>query len=65
MVFGATEYTVPVTNKQPKERKVGTHHHMLVDSKYYYEGDDGGKLGWTPEARHTLVNPLPNAMAWS
>lgn len=54
-VFGATEYTVPVTNKQPKERKVGTHHHMLVDSKYYYEGTTGGKLGWTPEARHTLV----------
>ena len=54
-VFGATEYTVPVTNKQPKERNVGTHHHMLVESKYYYEGTTGGKLGWTPEARHTLV----------
>lgn len=41
-VFGATEYTVPVTNKQPKERNVGTHHHMLVESKYYYEGTTGG-----------------------
>ncbi len=54
-LFGATEYTVPVTNKQPKERTMGTHHHMLVNSKYYYEGTTGGKLGWTPEARHTLV----------
>lgn len=53
--FGATEYTVPVTNKQPVERNFGTHHHMLVESKYYYEGTTGGKLGWTPEAQHTLV----------
>lgn len=54
-VFGATSYTVPVTNKQPVERNIGTHHMMLVDSKYYYEGTEGGKLGWTPEARHTMV----------
>ncbi len=53
--FGATEYTVPVTNKQPVERNFGTHHHMLVESQYYYEGTTGGKLGWTPEAQHTLV----------
>lgn len=54
-VFGATEYIVPATNKQPVERKFGTHHHMMVNSKYYYEGTTGGKLGWTPEAQHTLV----------
>jgi len=28
---------------------------MLVQSKYYYEGTKGGKLGWTEEAQHTLV----------
>jgi D-alanyl-D-alanine carboxypeptidase len=28
---------------------------MLVQSAFYYEGTEGGKLGWTPEAEHTLV----------
>ena len=54
-LFGAEKYTIPPTNKQPQKRNIGTHHHMLVQSKYYYEGTAGGKLGWTPEARHTLV----------
>ncbi len=54
-LFGDTEYTIPPTNKQSKSRTFGTHHHMLVESKYYYEGTEGGKLGWTPEAQHTLV----------
>lgn len=54
-LFGAEEYTIPPTNKQSKSRTFGTHHHMLVESKYYYEGTEGGKLGWTPEAKHTLV----------
>ncbi len=54
-LFGATEYTIPPTNKQKQSRTFGTHHHMLVESKYYYEGTEGGKLGWTPEAQHTLV----------
>ena len=54
-LFGAEEYTIPPTNKQRQPRTFGTHHHMLVESKYYYEGTEGGKLGWTPEARHTLV----------
>ncbi|WMJ84784.1 D-alanyl-D-alanine carboxypeptidase family protein [Oscillospiraceae bacterium LTW-04] len=54
-LFGAEEYTIPPTNKQKQSRTFGTHHHMLVESKYYYEGTEGGKLGWTPEAQHTLV----------
>lgn len=54
-LFGATEYTIPPTNKQSQSRTFGTHHHMLVESKYYYEGTEGGKLGWTPEAEHTMV----------
>lgn len=54
-VFGAEKYTISPTNKQKQSRTFGTHHHMLVDSKYYYEGTVGGKLGWTPQAQHTLV----------
>jgi len=54
-VFGAEEYHIDPTNKQPGERNFGTHNHMLVQSKYYYEGTKGGKLGWTEEAQHTLV----------
>ena len=30
-------------------------HFLIGADKYYYEGTTGGKLGWTPEARHTLV----------
>ena len=54
-LFGATSYSVLPTNKQPIQRNIGTHHMMLVNSKFYYEGTEGGKLGWTPEARHTMV----------
>ena len=54
-LFGAEEYTISPTNRQSKSRTFGTHHHMLVESQYYYEGTEGGKLGWTPEAQHTLV----------
>jgi len=54
-VFGAEEYTLPPDNKKTESFTYGTHNHMLVDSKYYYEGTEGGKLGWTEEAQHTLV----------
>ncbi len=54
-VFGAHSYSVPPTNKQPIQRNIGTHHMMFVKSKFTYEGATGGKLGWTPEARHTMV----------
>ncbi len=53
--FGAEEHTIQPTNMQSEQRKLGTYHHMLVTSKYYYEGTIGGKLGWTEEARHTAV----------
>jgi D-alanyl-D-alanine carboxypeptidase len=54
-LFGAESHTIAPTNKQPKSRTFGTHHHMLVESAYCYEGVTGGKLGWTPQATHTLV----------
>ena len=54
-LFGAEEWIIQPTNKQKETRKYGTHHHMLVTSKFFYEGTIGGKLGWTPESKHTLV----------
>ena len=53
--FCATEYTIPKTNKKDVVRNIGTHHHMLVESAYYYPYAKGGKLGWTTEAQHTAV----------
>lgn len=54
-LFGATEYVMPPTNKQPQERRWGTDNCMLVENKYQYEGTLGGKSGWTQEARYTMV----------
>ena len=53
--FCATEYSIPRTNKKNVQRNIGTHHHMLVESAYYYPYAKGGKLGWTTEAQHTAV----------
>lgn len=53
--FGAESYQIPANNKKDVVRNIGTHHHMLVESKYYYEYAAGGKLGWTTEAQHTIV----------
>lgn len=54
-LFGATEYVMPPTNKQSKERRWGTDNCMLVENKYQYEGTTGGKSGWTHEAGYTMV----------
>ncbi len=57
-LFGATEYVMPPTNKQPQERRWGTDNCMLVTNKYQYEGTLGGKSGWTQEARYTMVEAV-------
>lgn len=54
-VFGADEYTMAPTNLQPEERYFGTSNCLTVTSAYEYEGATGGKLGWTPEANHTIA----------
>ncbi|MDO5603468.1 MAG: D-alanyl-D-alanine carboxypeptidase family protein, partial [Oscillospiraceae bacterium] len=48
-------YLMRPTNLQSEERPFGTGHAMFVQSTYTYEGALGGKTGWTPEARHTMV----------
>jgi len=54
--YGALEYTMQPTNKQPQPRPFSTRHNMLLSGmKYYYEGTIGGKLGYTYNARHTIV----------
>lgn len=53
--FGATEYVMEPTNKQPEQRVFGTQSMMIVTSAYQYEGATGSKLGWTEEAHHTMV----------
>lgn len=54
--YGALEYTMQPTNKQPEARPFSTRHNMLLSGmKYYYEGTIGGKLGYTYDARHTIV----------
>jgi len=54
--YGATSYTMEPTNKQPEARPFSTRNNMLLKTmKYYYEGAVGSKLGYTYDARHTIV----------
>ena len=48
-------HEIAPTNKQPETRFFGTQHSMFVTSDFYYEGCNGGKLGYTEEANHTSV----------
>lgn len=54
--YGALSYEMAPTNKQPQARPFSTRHNMLLRTmNYYYEGSLGGKLGYTYDARHTIV----------
>lgn len=57
--FDAWEWTIAPTNKQSESRVMGTHHAMIVGSEnngaFGYDYATGGKLGWTEEAKHTIV----------
>jgi D-alanyl-D-alanine carboxypeptidase len=54
--YGALSYEMAPTNKQPQARPFSTRHNMLLKTmKYYYDGAVGGKLGYTYDARHTIV----------
>ncbi len=57
-LFATTFYTMPPTNLQPEKRSWGTQNAMIVMSAFIYDGAWGGKLGWTEEARHTMVTAL-------
>jgi len=57
--FGRWDYTIGPTNVKSESRNLGTYHSMIVGPEnnpvFGYEGATGGKLGWTPEATHTIV----------
>lgn len=54
--YGAVSYNMAPTNKQQESRPFSSRHNMLLKTmKYYYEGSAGGKLGYTYNARHTIV----------
>ncbi|HPW00400.1 MAG TPA: serine hydrolase, partial [Oscillospiraceae bacterium] len=57
--FDAWEWTIGPTNKQAEARVMGTHHAMIVGPEnngvFGYDYATGGKLGWTEEAKHTIV----------
>ena len=60
--FCATEYSIPRTNKKNVQRNIGTHHHMLVESAYYYPYAKGGKLGLPTKAE---LEELKTKCTWT
>jgi len=54
-IMKTTQYTIPPTNKQPKERIFNNTHKMLEGREYYYDGVVCGKTGWTSKAGNCLV----------
>ncbi|MEG1501358.1 MAG: hypothetical protein RR396_05315, partial [Clostridiales bacterium] len=56
--FAISSYTMPPTNKQSQERFFNNQHHLIYEPKaaaYDYPGIIGGKLGWTKQAKNTMV----------
>ncbi len=55
-LFGTLEYEMPETNKKKRDYDFINQDAMLHDvNKVYYEGVEGGKLGYTDDAKHTIV----------
>lgn len=49
------EYTLPPTNQTAYPRRFQTDNRLLPDGEQHYDGILGGKSGWTPEARYTMI----------
>lgn len=49
------EYTLPPTNQTAYARRFQTDNRLLPEGARHYDGLLGGKSGWTPEARYTMV----------
>lgn len=49
-------HIIPKTKKTVEKRYLSNHHKMLQDTKYYYEGIEYGKTGYTTKAGNTLVS---------
>ena len=48
-------YEIPPNNKKDESRYLGNQHKMLLNTSYKYEPCQGGKTGYTDQARHTLI----------
>ena len=56
-VSATQHYVIPPTNKQPKERNLWNQDKLIRSSSdYYYPYAEGGKTGFTDQARNTLVS---------
>ena len=49
------EYTLPPTNQTAYPRRFQTDNRLLLEGARHYDGILGGKSGWTPEARYTMI----------
>jgi len=49
------EYTLPPTNQTAYPRRFQTDNRLLLAGEQHYDGILGGKSGWTPEARYTMI----------
>lgn len=49
------EYTLPPTNQTAYARRFQTDNRLLLEGERHYDGLLGGKSGWTPEARYTMI----------
>ena len=49
------EYTLPPTNQTGYSRHFQTDNRLLLEGERHYDGILGGKSGWTPEARYTMI----------
>lgn len=54
-VAGKREYVVSQNEVSKTRRVITSQHQLLAGNAMAYEGVLAGKLGWTPESRHTAV----------
>lgn len=54
-LLGVEEYTLPPTDRTAYPRLFRTDNRLLLEGDRHYNGILGGKSGWTPEARYTMI----------
>jgi serine-type D-Ala-D-Ala carboxypeptidase (penicillin-binding protein 5/6) len=54
-IVSTKSYTMPPTNKQPKERPLYTNNNILLNTKFHVDGANGMKVGYTDIAGHSFV----------
>lgn len=54
-IVSTKSYTMPPTNKQPKERPFYTNVYIMLNNRYHVDGATGMKVGYTDIAGHSFV----------